>query len=262
MPNQVQKLKQPLKSKQLGFKRISGWGGKRSGAGRPNISKEVNHLKRHAVSLKQPLHISMKLKENLPSLRSKILFKEFQKSVRKAKRLGLYVVHFSIQSNHIHLFAETKTNETLSKGMQSLAGRFAKTIRYYTHKGGGKKKGSVFKGRYHLHVLKTPKEVRNALEYVLLNFSKHLNVIEHLDRFSSGAHFTQWKALLGKRFGNLIKWQVDRREAEAANLNDFLSPPRSWLAKEGWMRAERIQSEFLSNHLTEDVIRVIYGRSK
>jgi REP element-mobilizing transposase RayT len=237
MPIQDQKSQSTPKNKQLGFNKISGWGGKRPGAGRPNVSKEVNHLKRHGVTLKQPLHLNLKLKESLPSLRSKVLFKEFQKSVKGAKRFGLYVIHFSIQSNHIHLFAEAESNEALARGMQSLAGRFAKTIRFYAHRGGAKRKGSVFKGRYFLRVLKTPKEVKNALEYVLLNFSKHLEVIEHLDRFSSGASFKQWKALLGKRFANLIKWQVVKLQDDSNNGNDFLSLPRSWLAREGWMKA-------------------------
>jgi hypothetical protein len=33
--------------------------------------------------------------------------------------------------------------------------------------------GPVLHGRYHLRVLRTPREVRNALAYVLLNARKH-----------------------------------------------------------------------------------------
>ena len=33
--------------------------------------------------------------------------------------------------------------------------------------------GSVLRGRYHVRVLRTPREVRNALAYVLLNTRKH-----------------------------------------------------------------------------------------
>jgi REP element-mobilizing transposase RayT len=240
MPNQDKNQnltsQKPKSSNQLGFNKVSGWGGKRLGAGRPNLSKEVNHLKRHEVSLKQPLHLTLRLKEKLPNLRNAILLREFQKSVKGAKKLGLYVIHFSIQSNHIHLFAEAQSNDTLSRGMQSLAGRFAKTIRFYAHKGSSAKRGSVFKGRYHLHVLKTPSEVRNALEYVLLNFAKHLKVIEHIDRFSSGFAFTQWKKLLGKRYTALIKWSVERRQTTTKDndWDEILSLPRSWLAREGW----------------------------
>ena len=81
--------------------------------------------------------------------------------------------------------------------MRALAGRFAKIIRNYSYSRGSEKTGSVFKGRYHLHVLKTPKEVRNALEYVLLNLSKHQKLIEYVDEFSSGKTFKEWQKLLG-----------------------------------------------------------------
>jgi hypothetical protein len=62
--------------------------------------------------------------------------------------------------------------------------------------------GPVFKGRHHMRVLKTPTETKNALEYVLLNDSKHRDVIEHLDPFSSAKYFKGWKKLLGHRFAN------------------------------------------------------------
>src|SRR5947209_3101860 len=95
---------------QLGFKKVNGWGGKRIGSGRPNLSAQVNHMKRPFVNSNTPLHITLRLKERLPSIRNKSLFKEFQESVRRAKRHGLYIIHFSIQTNHIHLFCESGTN--------------------------------------------------------------------------------------------------------------------------------------------------------
>ena len=36
------------------------------------------------------------------------------------------------------------------------------------------RKGKVFLDRYHAHVLKTPREVRNVVRYVLENFRHHL----------------------------------------------------------------------------------------
>jgi hypothetical protein len=36
------------------------------------------------------------------------------------------------------------------------------------------RRGSVLADRFHLHVLRTPREVRHALSYVLMNARRHL----------------------------------------------------------------------------------------
>jgi REP element-mobilizing transposase RayT len=230
---------------QLLFKHVESWGGVRAGAGRPNLSKTVNHMKRPFVDIRTPMHITMRLKDSVSSIRRNRLLKEFKKSVMGAKKQGLYVIQFSIQRNHFHLFAEAKSNKALALGMRALAGRFAKCIKNYsTARGVALKKGSVFIGRYHLHVLKTVRETKNALEYVLLNFSKHRKVIEHIDHFSSGMFFKHWPKLLGKRFASLIKadaefWSEHLTGAGngPGSVGNFLSTPRSWLGQTGWMRA-------------------------
>jgi putative transposase len=227
------------REKQLGFIGTTGWGGKRVGSGRPNLSGQINHMKRPVMNIKTPIHITLRLRECLPSIRKKRLLKEFKESVKRAKNFGLYVIHFSIQRNHIHLFCEGQSNKAVALGMRALAGRFAKIIRGYSYSNGYGKTGSVFKGRYHLHVLKTPGEVRNALEYVLLNLSKHQKLIEYLDSFSSGSCFRQWPKLLGKRFESLIKAEAEFYAAQEgpSDLISVLSVPQSWLAQTGWMKA-------------------------
>jgi len=253
-----------MMSKQLTFKKTQGWGGHRRGAGRKNLSGTPNHMKRPKVTLKQPLHVTLRLKEKLPSLRNKSLFKEFKKSIACAKPMGLYVLHFSVQSNHIHLICEAKSNRTLALGMRSLAGRFAKIVRLHsqrriqgthgvhsTHRGQrlhhstharskhSMSEGSVFKGRYHLHVLRTPSETKRALEYVLLNLSRHQKRLEYIDAYSSAPTFQQWKKLLGQRFRFTLRSDADfyERYGPPKELLEVLSTPRSWLAKSGWMRA-------------------------
>ena len=55
--------------------------------------------------------------------------------------------------------------------------------------------GAVLHGRYHLHVLRTPREVRNAFAYVLLNTRKHWKELRgmapptRMDEASSGRWF-------------------------------------------------------------------------
>lgn len=212
-------------SKQLEFKKVNGWGGKRRGAGRPNRSQQVSPAKRDRVDFRKPLHVTMKLK--VSSLRTHSLMKTLKRSAGLARRFNMHVIHFSIQHSHIHLIVEAKDNASLAAGMKSLTIRFAKTVRGLI---GGS--GSVFTGRFHLHVLRTPTEMRRALEYVLLNFAKHERMIAHLDTFSSGAHFLNWKELLGKRLPDFL-----REQSKDFRACEELSLPRSWIASKGWMLA-------------------------
>ncbi len=225
--------------------RLNQWGGKRKGAGRPNLTGTVSHAKRKPITFSKPLHITLKLREKLPTIRNYTLFKEFKRSLQCAQKQGLFIIHFSIQHNHIHLFVETKNNRTLALGMRSLAGRFAKFMRAYTHKRSlGSKRGSIFKGRYHLHILRTPIEVKNALKYILLNTSKHSKLIEHIDPYSSGIFFTEWKVLLKSHSHSLIKedamfWKKNFITNGLANYEMVewgISHPRTWLSQAGWMQ--------------------------
>jgi REP element-mobilizing transposase RayT len=208
--------------KQLAFKTH---GGRRKGAGRPNKTRTVNHMTRARVDFRKPLHITMRLQEGVPNIRNKTLLKQFKKSANQAAKFELHVIHFSLLRNHLHMIVEAKDNEALALGMRSLAGRFGKQIR--RHAGG---KGRVFQGRYHLKTIKSARQMRRTLEYVLLNYAKHTKLPEHLDPFSSAYGFKHWKDLLGLRFNPVIAVQT-RNPFETG-----LAPPRSWLAREGWRR--------------------------
>ncbi|MGZ3722846.1 MAG: transposase [Bdellovibrionales bacterium] len=215
-------------AKQLEFEKVKGWGGKRRGAGRPNRTGQVSHAKREMVNFKRPLHITLKLKKGMASLRTKQALTDFRKAVTEAKKFSLHVIHYSIQNNHVHFIAEAKDSESLARGMTSLSGRFGKVIRGMT---GGV--GRVFQGRFHVHILKSPTEMKRALEYVLLNTSKHMKFVEHFDEFSSGPAFKQWRALLGRRLNGLIEEQLTYLSWHFRELSE----PRSWLCSVGWMRA-------------------------
>jgi REP element-mobilizing transposase RayT len=217
--------------RQLEFKGTKGWGGRRRGAGRPNRSRTVNHMKRAKIDEKKPAHITLHLKEKLTTLRRKDLLKAFARSANGANAYGLHVLHFSLQRNHFHMIIEVKNNGALADGMRSLAGRFGKAVRAVEGR-----TGAVFAGRYHLHVLRTPREMKNALSYVLLNRARHTDLIDHLDPYSSARHFADWRALLGKRISGLLREELESAaNCERPDLG--LSPPGSWLASRGWIRA-------------------------
>jgi len=81
----------------------------------------------------------------------------------------------------LHPFGRGRPEGRRGSPLEGVPGRFGKIIRSVI---GGS--GPVFKDRYHVHVLKTPAEMKRALEYVLLNTAKHMKVFEHIDNFSLG----------------------------------------------------------------------------
>ena len=82
--------------------------------------------------------------------------------------------------------------------------------------------------RYHLRVLRSPRQVRNALAYVLLNARRHLAKRRGraavrgaaLDPASSARWFEGW---VGRHTGS-------------APAPRSVAPPRTWLLKVGWRR--------------------------
>lgn len=136
-------------------------GGRRPGAGRPRKhSTGVAHIKREKVTRHYPIHINFKYNAQI---RSDETMKVLRRSFQHAYMKGLNVTHFTLQSNHIHLIAETNHNKALNSGMRSITATLNHNF----------KKGKIQTERYHLHVLKTPTEVRNAIQYVLNNDLKH-----------------------------------------------------------------------------------------
>jgi hypothetical protein len=83
--------------------------------------------------------------------------------------------------------------------------------------------GAVWADRFHARALATPREVRNALVYVLQNWKKHEPGAAGIDPRSSGEWFVGWRDVLPC---------VRGRSPVAA--------PRTWLLRRGWWRHGRI----------------------
>lgn len=88
-------------------------GGRRPEAGRKRIhSRGVSHRIREKVSGRTPLHINFKFRTFIKNKRCLALLK---RAILNARSHGLRVIHFSLQSNHIHLIVEAfKTRDTAS----------------------------------------------------------------------------------------------------------------------------------------------------
>src|SRR6185369_2492341 len=167
------------------------WGGRRRGAGRkagPGRPR-VSHRRRASHDPRCPVHVTLRAAADLRCLRSDRVFDHLRSAVRKASHDAFRVLQFSVQADHIHLVVESDASGGLSRGVQGLAIRMAKAINRALER-----RGRVWGDRYHVRALATPREVRNALVYVLNNWMKHLPQVRGFDPRSSAAWFSGWVA--------------------------------------------------------------------
>src|SRR5258705_7636596 len=172
-------------------------GGVRAGTGRKPASSRppIHHVRRDPIPGRCPSHVTLRVRSDVPSLRSRRFVHAFEGSMCEAcERSAFRVCQYSIQRDHVHMIVEADGNEALGRGMKAVAARVAHAVnRVFS------RSGPVLFGRYHLRVLQTPREVRNALAYVLLNARKHWRQRKGtappvvLDVASSGAWFDGWK---------------------------------------------------------------------
>src|SRR4051812_14038914 len=84
-------------------------------------SSGVWHLRRPKLSGCEPLHITMRLRDDVPNLRKDEIFFHIQRAFLGGKnRFGMRLIDFSILHNHMHFIVEAGSKHALSKGMQGL----------------------------------------------------------------------------------------------------------------------------------------------
>ena len=100
---------------------------------------------------------------------------------------------------------------------------------------GTKRTGRVFVDRYHARILETPREVRNAIGYVLNNWRHHGEDAEvpgrRVDPYSSGVNFGGWNELADSPFVFDVPDGFSRLST---------SVPQTWLLRIGWMKSKSI----------------------
>jgi len=186
-----------MKPKQL---RLPTWGGKRAGAGRKRKSPVplVSHKKRPEHVARFPLHVVLRVRKDGPRLRAKPVFAEIRAALAACAMMdGFRLVHFSVQSNHLHLIVEADSTGALTRGMRGLTVRLARAV----NRAAGRS-GRLFGDTYFSRPLKTPAEVRRAVRYVLDNQMLHGGLDPQTDPYAGA-----------------------------------LSPAGSWLLREGWRRS-------------------------
>jgi REP element-mobilizing transposase RayT len=205
------------KKVQLELAASGGWGGRRTGAGRKLVAARSSppHRPRAPHHARWPVHVTLRARDTVPSLRGPSLFLRVRDALAASHKDAFRVVHFSVQTDHVHLVVEGDSPLALVRGVQGLAGRFAKAINRAVGR-----RGRVWSSRFHAHALRTPTEARRGLVYVLLNFRKHLKAAPGVDPRSSAPWFDGW------------------RSRSSAPLDPApVARPRTWLAAVGWRRA-------------------------
>ena len=163
----------PIQVKQLDLEMFD-HGGARENAGRPRGPRpNARHRPRERHRRAHPVHVTMRARGGLPSLREPVIAAEVARRIRAAnhsRRLRdlFRVVHFSIQDDHVHLLVEAES-QALSRGVQGLAIRIARHVNALLDI-----RGSFWGDRFHARELTNPRAVRNALVYVLMNVKKHI----------------------------------------------------------------------------------------
>jgi hypothetical protein len=115
----------------------------------------------------------------------------------------------------VHLLIEAEGTRAAGRGMQGLGIRLAKTVNRQLGR-----RGRVWADRYHGRTLRTPREVRHGLVYVLLNGRKHRVSGPGIDPCSSGTWFAGWREAVA----------VPRGPVPVARA-------RTWLLRVGWQRS-------------------------
>ena len=213
----------------------NGHGGRRIGAGRkPNGPRAgVSHLCRPEVSWHRPAHVTLRVRRHVPNLRTKKVLRRIWACFDKgAVTTSFRVVQYSVQSNHLHLIVESASTRALSRGMQGLAIRIARSL----NKMIGHRRQPIFADRFHSRPIRTAQQARNAMRYVLNNRRRHMRQFGRLagplyvDPFSSA-----WSS-------GAYAQPLDAAFSPARQLGaEFARPPpiasaRSWLLRRGWHR--------------------------
>lgn len=161
------------------------------------------------------------------SLRHQFVAKTVLAAFQAATRAEFRIVHWSIQPNHLHLIVEAQSADALSSGMRGLAVRLARRINRLLFR-----RGALWADRWFGVELTSPRQVRNALVYVLQNHAKHSpSHRPGCDPLSSAAGFDG--------FATVQPGATDSRAGPTA---------RTWLLRIGWKRHGLIRQSEVPMH--------------
>jgi REP element-mobilizing transposase RayT len=161
--------------------------------------------------------VHVTLRAFLHSLRSQHVAHVVLRALHQSNSSDFRVVHHSVQANHLHLLVEAENKRALSSGMRSLVIRIARRVNQLLFR-----RGRFWADRWHSSALTSPRQVRNALVYVLKNRHKHAaSKPNALDPLSS------------------IQWFDGLAVAVPPSFHSVgppCAPATTWLLRIGWRR--------------------------
>ena len=210
-------------------RRPTGHGGWRPGAGRPKGRATCSHQARPRFPASVPIHVTLKIAAGLPSFRRAAIMRVVRAAIAAGGHRGDFrVVHYNVLGDHIHLVVEAAGATALARGMQGLTIRLARRLNARLGR-----RGRLVAQRYHARPLRTPREVRNAVRYVLLNGRHHATERSEVlspgwvDPYSSALWFDGWKSAIRTDAPWLRALAKDGRPT---------ADPHTWLLSVGWRR--------------------------
>jgi len=210
-------------------------GGKRTGAGRPASGPRSSerHKQRKAFKASEPVHVVIRAIAAVGVLRGFVAYHALRTAmVTTFKRDDFRIVHISIQREHVHLIIEAANRLALARGMQAFEISAAKHLNAaISQRTGEARRGSVFPDRYHVEILRSPRQTRRAVAYVVNNWRHHgesqLALAQgwKIDPFSSAPSFDGFRDIDPKE----IQWP-------ARYVPLPVWEPRTWLLSVGWRK--------------------------
>ena len=168
--------------------------------GKSEVSRKrsrVPHRRRGKID-HVPVHVTVRLREGLPSLRAREEYARVLESLRAFRgRFDCRVIAYSVLSNHVHLVLEPRNGHELARAVKGLLVRAARALNKLWRRA-----GSVWADRYHHRVVRKVHELRRLLRYVLNNARKHGVPLPagRPDPYSSGPWFRSWIGHEGRTF--------------------------------------------------------------
>lgn len=147
------------------------WGDRRKGAGRKPKGRRpgLPHDPRDRLPKHCPAHVTLRVGPDIWNLRGSLLMQEIRCVFWRMRGIaGMRLTQFSIQHNHIHMIVEAESHQSLSVGMRVLCIRLATRINRVMGRS-----GPMFPDRFHLHILRSPREVEHAIRYIRDNSRIH-----------------------------------------------------------------------------------------
>jgi putative transposase len=218
-------------------------GGARKNAGRKPKGAYAGapHKRRAPIDRRHPQHVTVRVSTAIGWLRNFDTYRAIRRALQRVmtSQPAFRIVHFSLQNTHIHLICEANDKRVLAKGMQAFQISAARHLNATLSRRRRKKhSGQVFTDRYHTEDLGSPRQVRNAIAYVLNNWRRHqvdtASPFElfrgRLDPYASGLAFGGWQETVPERD------QIYPPEYEPPLVRE----PVTWLLGRGWTRAKSI----------------------